>query len=435
MALTRSESLTNLPIIERDARTGMAEDIRNTWTKKSKKVASLTGAHICEFHNLRRVQKNEQPAGTSICAEPSVMESDPFILCGNLWSLKIFPHGVDEDSEFLSVKLQNKSEETVNAYYTLAIKRSDRSDDANRLNMWVDPDLCALIFQPEGHEDSAWGVDDFLPLPSLYSKELGYMDIFADVEPAFNKKTNNSNALYGEVTPTDDNAGAAAHAKLDNSAAQSTRTAHQGDNKAHNLEVDVPCEVLLFRNSKGEIIYDRLYVEVQMMRYGEVSWKAHPITQAIEQKNASEAELIQLADMDLDLIRQATKGGGPTLAQLSLQQDNILTKLCPPSRIAEEKTRQKSVFVHGSPSAQIGSEGDFAIGTGKTSASMAAGMTASRPDSRGAVRPSSRGAGEHTPSRAPGQERNVRDSPKGKAEDIASNKRAAVNISTTVKFA
>ena len=106
MALTRSDSLTNLAIPERDPRTGMPEDIRNTWTKKSKKTASLTGAHVCEFHNLRLEQKNEQPEGTSICAANVVMESEPFLLCGNMWSLKIYPHGVDEDSEFLGIKLQ-----------------------------------------------------------------------------------------------------------------------------------------------------------------------------------------------------------------------------------------------------------------------------------------------------------------------------------------
>jgi len=372
MALIRSESLTNLPIPERDARTGMPEDIRNTWAKKSKKVASLTGAHVCEFQNLRLEQKNEQPEGTSICAENAVMESEPFLLCGNMWSLKIFPHGVDEDSEFLGVQLQNRSDETVNAYYTLSIKRSDQVNDSRRLNMWVDPDVCSLVFQPWGTEDSAWGVVDFLPLQSLYSPGLGYMDLFADIPEELlpgNRKQKKPTAagvaegkdMYsgGEGTSSGapGDAVVAAVAADANGRELGEAKEQRNDSKGNTSEgkdaapvIKVPCDVFVFRNARGEPIYDRLFIEVQMMVYGEVSLKAHPITQAIEKKNASEAELIALADLDLDLIRQAAKGGGGSLAQLSAQQDNILAKLCPPAaataaapRTADDKGRKNTI--------------------------------------------------------------------------------------------
>jgi len=382
MALTRSESLTNLPIPERDARTGMQEDIRNTWTKKTKKVASLTGAHVCEFHNLRLEHKNDQPEGTSICAEIVVMESEPFLLCGNMWSLKIYPHGVDEDSEHLGIKLQNLSEDVVNAYYALSIKRSDQATDSNRLNMWIDPDVCSLLFQPRGTEDSAWGVDDFLPLQALYSKELGYMDIFANIPEEFAKQSAvGTGVAEGKRFVGERSASATATATA---AAEDDRAAakHEGEGKSNEekdrlseekvtaMDINVPCDVFRFRNARGEPIYDRLYVEVQMMVYGEVSLKAHPITQAIEKKNASEAELIALADLDLDLIRQGTKGGGVSLAELSAQQDNILAMLCLP-RTADDKGREIALAADREPAA----------GPGRHETSRLGSRTDSRPGS------------------------------------------------------
>ena len=57
LPISRSESLTNLPIIEHDPRTGLPEDIQKTWSRKSKKVASLTGKIVIEFENIRK-QKN-----------------------------------------------------------------------------------------------------------------------------------------------------------------------------------------------------------------------------------------------------------------------------------------------------------------------------------------------------------------------------------------
>ena len=319
LSLTRSESLTNLPINAREPRTGLPEDIRLTWMKKAKKIASLTGSHVCEFNNLLLLPKNEQPCGTSICAEPIVIESEPFLLCGNTWTVKLYPYGVDEDSEFVSIKLQNKTEEVVNAYYALAIKRSDALEDEQRLNMWVDPDVDSLYFQPNGHEDSSWGVDDFIPLDELYSTELGYLDIFGKYDDDF--------AAPEELLEE----------KLEESSSMtSTQEKEQGEGKEDGKEnteakhsVDIQCDVFIFRNARGERVFDRLYIEVQMMVYGEVSLKAHPLTQAIEQKNASNEDLIVLADKDLDLIRQATKGGGPSLAELSALQDNILSTLCP----------------------------------------------------------------------------------------------------------
>lgn len=65
------------------------------------------------------------------------------------------------------------------------------------------------------------------------------------------------------------------------------------------------------------------------MVFGEVSLKAHPLTQAIEGKTPSDEELIAIADTDLNLIRQATSGGGPSLEMMSEMQDHILLTLLP----------------------------------------------------------------------------------------------------------
>ena len=145
-ALTRSGSLTNLPVTM-NPRTGFPEDLRDTWVKKCRKTASLQGAKVIEFNNIFEQKKNDQPAGTSICAEPVMLESDPFLLCGNIWTVKVYPYGVDEDSEFLSIKLQNKSEDIINAYYSFSIKRTTKPypEDEQRLNFWADPGACVSL--------------------------------------------------------------------------------------------------------------------------------------------------------------------------------------------------------------------------------------------------------------------------------------------------
>ena len=133
-ALIRSESMTNLPVEDVED-----EDIRLTWRSKARKVASLSGSYIVKFDDILLHEKPEQDAGSAIPAEPLVVESQTFLLCGNWWSVLLYPFGCDEDGEYLAVRLQNKSEDQVNAYYAISIKKSMSSEDNNRLNFWVDP--------------------------------------------------------------------------------------------------------------------------------------------------------------------------------------------------------------------------------------------------------------------------------------------------------
>jgi len=353
VALTRSDSLTNLPV-SMNPRTGLPEDLRDTWSKKSRKVASLHGSHVAEFNNLFKQTKNEQPSGTSICAEPVVLESAPFLLCGNIWTVKVYPFGVDEDSEFLSVKLQNKSEDVINAYYNFSIKRTAKPHpaDEQRLNFWVDPDIDRLYFQPEGTEDSAWGVDDFIPLAELRSgrTESGgnstYMDFYPDdPEPEAEAEAEAEGEVEGAGREGDGKLAAVSGSKADKADkvadADADADADAASVASAQPSVDVPVEFYIFRNAAGERIFDRLYMEVGMMVFGEVSLKAHPLTQAIEGKTPTDEELIAIADTDLNLIKEATKGGGPSLEMVSQIQDTIILTLCPPSSAAEEKNEDK----------------------------------------------------------------------------------------------
>jgi hypothetical protein len=353
LPISRSESLTNLPIIEHDPRTGLPEDIQKTWSRKSKKVASLTGKIVIEFENIRKQKKNKQPRGTSIQAEPVCMESKPFLLCGNTWTLLLYPYGVDEDSECLSIKLQNHSDDIINAYYALSIKRSNRDDDDYRINFWVDPDIDNLYFQPNGTQDDSWGVDDFIPLNDLWKESNGYMDIYPD-DPEPEPEPEPERELEQEQEQDqnqdhdqdkrngDENVFTATKDKdneEDKKTAKKTKSKLDDSSVAISVQpsVEVPVEFYMMKNSKGERVYDRIFIEVQMMVYGEVSLKAHPFTQAIEGKNATDEELIKIADADLDLIREATKGGGVSLEWIEQQQDNILLTLCPPIVVEDKK--------------------------------------------------------------------------------------------------
>ena len=300
----------------------------------------------------------------------------------------------------------------------LSIKRSDQLADTNRLNMWVDPDVCSLFFQPASEPDSAWGVDDFLPLDVLYDKDSGYMDIFAEPPDEFAEQQARLDAAQKELMAVSVGVGAAEGTETDpkqqGGSSSDAKLTKEGEGKEDkeagakedNLEdkstatdVDVPCDVFLFRNARGEQIYDRLYIEVQMMVFGEVSLKAHPITQAIEQKNASEAELTALADTDLDLIRQATKGGGVSLADLSAQQDNIIATLCPPvtapsTRIhtADDKGRKLTNAADSKGGTRPGSRDASRPGSALRRGGSSPGSTA-RPGSRPSSATEGRGHG------------------------------------------
>ena len=175
----RSQSESNLPVSFKDY-----EDIRKTWKSKSKKRPTLMGSVIHRFDGVKaftpkEVKVREQDVVTLEAAQ--FLESEDFELCGYTWSLRVYPIGVDEHSEHLAVKLQNKSEASINAYYSISLKRSEDPDDDLRLQMWVEPELDKLMFRQFGHPDSCWGVDDLLPLDVLYDPQWRYMDLENDI--------------------------------------------------------------------------------------------------------------------------------------------------------------------------------------------------------------------------------------------------------------
>lgn len=86
--------------------------------------------------------------------------------CGTSWALLIYPNGVDESSEFVSVKLANMSEEEVYASYELSIKHQKGGKDRT----WKDPEGIVL-FSGRKEGDNAWGADEFMSLQALHSND------------------------------------------------------------------------------------------------------------------------------------------------------------------------------------------------------------------------------------------------------------------------
>lgn len=180
LLIGRSQSLSNLPVNEKDY-----EDIRQTWKRKSTKRATLSGTEILKFDGVKAFTPKEvkirSPEDMVTLQAAQFLESDDFELCGYMWSVRVYPMGVDEHSEHLAVKLQNKSESTINAYYSISLKRSASPVDELRLQMWVEPETDKLLFRKYGHPDSCWGVDDYVPLQELYDPQWRYMDLVNDI--------------------------------------------------------------------------------------------------------------------------------------------------------------------------------------------------------------------------------------------------------------
>jgi hypothetical protein len=179
LLMGRSQSLSNLPVDTKDH-----EDIRSTWRSKSKKRPTLQGTQVLTFNGVKAFEPKEIKVNRDedivTLPEAQFLESEDFELCGYNWCLRVYPCGVDEHSEHLAVKIQNRSTHPVNAYYSLSLKRSASTDDPLRLCMWVEPEVDRLVFKRFGHPDSCWGVDDLISLEELYDPQWQYMDLESD---------------------------------------------------------------------------------------------------------------------------------------------------------------------------------------------------------------------------------------------------------------
>lgn len=67
-------------------------------------------------------------------------------------SCLIYPTGIDETSEYISVRLVNLSNEEVYASYSIAIKNQYGKRDF----IWKDPEQI-LVFSSSEHSDNEWG--------------------------------------------------------------------------------------------------------------------------------------------------------------------------------------------------------------------------------------------------------------------------------------
>jgi hypothetical protein len=83
--------------------------------------------------------------------------------CGTNWCVYVYPNGIDETSEFLSVRLVNLSSEEVYASYSLKLRHQKSGND----HCWKDPEGIVLFSAVEDG-DNAWGCDDFIPVQDMY---------------------------------------------------------------------------------------------------------------------------------------------------------------------------------------------------------------------------------------------------------------------------
>jgi hypothetical protein len=91
------------------------------------------------------------------------ISSPSFPVCGSMWSISVYPIGIDETGDFLSLRLVNLSEEEVFASYVFSLKNARGGED----HVWKDPEGIVL-FSSKQDGDNAWGSDEFIALADLH---------------------------------------------------------------------------------------------------------------------------------------------------------------------------------------------------------------------------------------------------------------------------
>mmetsp|Transcript_4342 Transcript_4342/g.4459 ORF Transcript_4342/g.4459 Transcript_4342/m.4459 type:complete len:273 (+) Transcript_4342:235-1053(+) len=92
-----------------------------------------------------------------------------FSICSNSWSLDIYPSGINENAEYLSVRLVNMSEVDVFASYVISVINQDSTKSIH----WKDPE-CPLIFQSCNTGDNSWGPDELISIKTANRKKSGF---------------------------------------------------------------------------------------------------------------------------------------------------------------------------------------------------------------------------------------------------------------------
>lgn len=91
-----------------------------------------------------------------------LFRTQPFNLCGSSWSLNVYPLGVDNSAEFLSLFLISLSEEVVRVSYGFTIKDQLGGEDCT----WTDPEE-VVTFSSAEEGNNVWGVDELISLAEL----------------------------------------------------------------------------------------------------------------------------------------------------------------------------------------------------------------------------------------------------------------------------
>ena len=91
-----------------------------------------------------------------------LIKTPTFSLCGSDWQLCIYPFGVDNSGEYLSLHLVSLSSEMVRCNYGFALKNRSGGDDFE----WFDPEE-TVTFSSAELGNNEWGCDEYIPLADL----------------------------------------------------------------------------------------------------------------------------------------------------------------------------------------------------------------------------------------------------------------------------
>lgn len=132
--------------------------------------------------------------------ESGIYRTPIFHLCETAWSLAV-SCGIFDDEEYLSLSLQNLSEEEVFASYSFKIFNPHN----HKLNYhWSDPEGC-ISFSPRSDHNNEWGNPEFVPLEDLQSFLVG--GAFS-IEVEIVKRSHNSDlanqSLHEEIEKIND---------------------------------------------------------------------------------------------------------------------------------------------------------------------------------------------------------------------------------------
>ena len=162
----------------------------NKFLKNKKYNGEIIGSFTCSFRWPLRYGRTD---------DYNFVNSPKFNTCGSEWTLKVYPVGINETGDYMSVYLVNEStDREVFATYSIVLLDSDGADGY----IWKDPERM-LKFGKAETGDNEWGCEEFIELAGLYEEGCAYtssgkLTIRVDIE-VFGRDDLNKETLSSAV--------------------------------------------------------------------------------------------------------------------------------------------------------------------------------------------------------------------------------------------